>query len=228
MGSCSERALPAKIIVIVMTIMMFLSFVPAAMAEESTQKSSDCASNSMGECYNRPQALKLKIIAIASILAASMLGICLPLFSTSVPALSPEKNLFFVVKAFASGVILSTGFMHVLPDSFMMLQSPCLEEKPWHDFPFTTFVSMLSAIVTLMLDSFSMAFYAGRSREKVEAMEGSASVEMMPASHPHGHGASLMLEHKDGEDDGTLRRNRVIAQVGFSFYLSKVLNHFPS
>uniref|UniRef100_J3LRE9 Fe(2+) transport protein 1 n=1 Tax=Oryza brachyantha TaxID=4533 RepID=J3LRE9_ORYBR len=44
----------------------------------------------------------------------AVVGVCLPLFARSVPALRPDRNLFVVVKAFASGVILATGYMHVL------------------------------------------------------------------------------------------------------------------
>ncbi|KEH35204.1 ZIP metal ion transporter family protein [Medicago truncatula] len=46
----------------------------------------------------------------------------------------------FYKEAFA-GVILATGFIHVLPDAFENLTSPCLKEHPWGDFPFTGFVA---------------------------------------------------------------------------------------
>lgn len=99
-----------------------------------------CSAPSRGECYDKPKALKLKLIAIATILISSMIGVCLPLFTRSVSALSPDRNLFALVKAFASSVILATGYMHVLPDSFDNLNSPCLPESPWRKFPFTAFV----------------------------------------------------------------------------------------
>ncbi|CAA7394201.1 unnamed protein product [Spirodela intermedia] len=196
----------------IVLVLLLLSPLTAAVVAES---SPECDTSNMGECYDRPKALKLKVIAIATILVASMIGICLPLFSRSVPALSPDRNLFFVVKAFASGVILSTGFMHVLPDSFAMLQSPCLPSNPWQKFPFSAFVAMLSSVATLMLDSFSMSFYSRRHREKVEAMEGGATptVQMVSAVHTHGHCPSILLETKNDEDNASLRRNRVIAQV---------------
>ncbi|XP_025801630.1 fe(2+) transport protein 1-like [Panicum hallii] len=89
-----------------------------------------CANPSVdGACHNVPKALRLKLIAIPTILVASVIGVCLPLFSRSVPALRPDHNLFVIVKAFASGVILATGYMNVLPDSFNNLTSPCLPKK---------------------------------------------------------------------------------------------------
>ncbi|XWS23034.1 hypothetical protein CRYUN_Cryun29cG0086700 [Craigia yunnanensis] len=118
--------------------------------------------------------MKLKIIAIVIILLASMIGVCLPLFSRLMPALRPEKDLFTVVKAFASGVILAIGYMHVLPDSFDDLMSECLPENPRRKFPFTTFVAMLSAVMTLMVDSFAMSIYKKHCAEAlvVDASDG--------------------------------------------------------
>ncbi|XP_073005365.1 fe(2+) transport protein 1-like [Typha latifolia] len=149
-----------------------------------------CAATSRGECYNKPYAMRLKFIAIASILITSLIGVCLPLFSRSVPALRPGRNLFVIVKAFASGVILATGYMHVLPDSFDDLKSPCLPENPWAKFPFTTFVAMVSAVITLMLDSLMMSYYKSSSTRRDEIIDVDKDVI--------------------GSD---IRKNRIIAQV---------------
>ncbi|XP_066327246.1 fe(2+) transport protein 2-like [Miscanthus floridulus] len=179
-----------------------------------------------GKCHSVASALRLKLIAIPSILLASVLGVCLPLFSRSVPALRPDGNLFVVVKAFASGVILGTGYMHVLPDSFNDLTSPCLPRRPWAEFPFTAFVAMLAAVFTLMVDSLMLSFH-GRGKGKGK---GSAAVahhghahSPPPQVHCHGHGHLDVSEARPeaadevAEDDdveaGKLRRNRVIVQV---------------
>ncbi|XP_062014618.1 zinc transporter 1-like [Rosa rugosa] len=66
----------------------------------------------------------------ASILVAGAIGVCIPIVGT-IPILQPEKSIFFIIKAFAAGVILATGFIHMLPDSFECLTSPCLKENPW-------------------------------------------------------------------------------------------------
>ncbi|GJM96121.1 hypothetical protein PR202_ga12932 [Eleusine coracana subsp. coracana] len=170
-----------------------------------------------GKCHNVPKALRLKLIAIPTILMASMAGVCLPLFSRSVPALRPDSNLFIVVKAFASGVILGTGYMHVLPDSFNDLTSPCLPQKPWQEFPFTTFVAMLAAVFTLLVDSLMLTFYNRRRK-------GSAAVAHhghddspppMHAGHCHGHGAGIVVVETQTVEASKkqLLRNRVIVQV---------------
>ncbi|MBA0782339.1 hypothetical protein Gotri_000233 [Gossypium trilobum] len=88
------------------------------------------------------------------------------------PSLGPERELFTIVKAFALGVILATGYMHVLPDPFDGLMFDCLPENPWRKFPFTTFVAMLSAIVTLMVYSFAMSVYRKHHAKALMAGDG--------------------------------------------------------
>ncbi|KAI4353015.1 hypothetical protein L6164_001993 [Bauhinia variegata] len=94
----------------------------------------ECTCDAEDKDRNKTEARKYKIAAITSILAASAIGVCIPVLGKTSPALSPEKDIFFIIKAFAAGVILSTGFIHVLPDAFESLTSPCLSENPWEQF----------------------------------------------------------------------------------------------
>ncbi|KAB5538282.1 hypothetical protein DKX38_015815 [Salix brachista] len=149
----TENVMPCVRYVHIYILAEFSEFFATALAQQQ------CDSASTGGCHDKAKSLQLKLIAIFSILMASMIGVCLPLFSRRIPALMPDRDLFVVVKAFASGVILATGYMHVLPDSFNALMSNCLPVNPWKKFPFTTFVVMLSAILTLMTDSFAMSYY---------------------------------------------------------------------
>ncbi|CAI0556936.1 unnamed protein product [Linum tenue] len=64
-----------------------------------------------------------------------------------------------IVKAFAGGVILATGLVHIIPDAFEKLGSDCLPEVPWGKFPFAGFVAMMFAIATLSMESLAMGFY---------------------------------------------------------------------
>ncbi|KAG4127699.1 hypothetical protein ERO13_D10G230900v2 [Gossypium hirsutum] len=166
-------------------------------------------------CHNYRESMKLKIIAIVAILLSSMIGVCLPLFSGQVPSLKPDRDLFTIVKAFSSGVILATGYMHVLPDSFNDLMSGCLPENPWRKFPFTTFVAMLSAVLTLMVDSFAMSVYKKRCGKALMAdanngggLENTNVVQIDNFEHGHSHS----LEMND-DVSSQLLRHRVIAQV---------------
>nr|GMD09529.1 fe(2+) transport protein 1-like [Ipomoea batatas] len=200
-------------------VIIFILLAPQALSE-----SDECAAEANNSCNNKARALKLKIIAIVSILMTSMIGVCLPLVTQSVPALSPERSLFVIVKAFASGIILATGFMHVLPDSFDMLSSACLKDNPWHKFPFTGFVAMLSAIVTLAIDSMATSLYAkkqspGTSGHVVPEGDREMGVEVVSGGenndfqfHGHHHG-SVAVGKDDGDDGSKLLRKRVIAMV---------------
>ncbi|XP_006362610.1 probable zinc transporter 10 [Solanum tuberosum] len=174
----------------------------------------DCGAEEDNSCVNKSKALPLKIIAIVSILITSMIGVCLPLVTRSIPALSPERSLFVIVKAFAAGIILATGFMHVLPDSFDMLSSSCLKENPWHKFPFTGFVAMLSAIVTMAIDSIATSLYSKKHRAGlVNPENGGVDQEMGAVNSGHSHHHHGSFSTKDGVEGTKLLRYRVIAMV---------------
>lgn len=71
----------------------------------------ECTCDPEAEERDKNQALKYKIVALVSILVASAIGVCVPFVGKIIPALDSEKDLFFLVKAFAAGVILATGFI---------------------------------------------------------------------------------------------------------------------
>ncbi|KAK7381684.1 hypothetical protein VNO80_00230 [Phaseolus coccineus] len=80
-------------------VLLLLAAALPATAEQ-------CDTKLEGGCRDKVESLKLKVIAIFSILATSMIGVSLPLFSRLIPALQPDRDLFVLVKAFASNVIL--------------------------------------------------------------------------------------------------------------------------
>ncbi|PIA41660.1 hypothetical protein AQUCO_02200235v1 [Aquilegia coerulea] len=203
---------------ILFTFFLLISIFSTQVISEECE-----AEASESHCVNKSYALTLKWIAFAAILVTSMIGVCLPLITRSIPSLHPDKDIFMIVKAFASGIILSTGFMHVLPDSFDMLSSSCLPEDPWHKFPFPGFVAMLSAILTLMVDSIFTSFGSRKSRSVSGSDQPNGAVVLNDSEmgvtkndnvmHFHGHAHS----HSHGpmvEDAETkLLRYRVIAMV---------------
>ena len=203
---------------IIVFIILFTIFTPKAYSQ-----SNDCNTQSNNSCNDKAAALPLKIIAIFSILVTSMIGVCLPLFTKKIPALQPDRNLFVIVKSFAAGIILATGFMHVLPDSFDMLWSDCLKENPWHKFPFTGFVAMLSAIVTLMVDSMATAIYSNKCKAgvaphdqgEVIVSEGDQEMAMAGSTTGHFHAHHHGLVKEDGVE-AQLLRYRVVAMVRYN------------
>ncbi|XP_010544345.1 PREDICTED: zinc transporter 1 [Tarenaya hassleriana] len=152
--------------------------------------------------------LKLKLGSIGLLMVTGAIGVSLPLIGKKIPALRPEKDVFFMVKAFAAGVILCTGFVHILPDAFQSL-----EDSP---FPFAGFVAMLSAIGTLMIDTFATGYYERRHFSKqvnTEDEEHAGHVHVHThATHGHSHGSAS--SPPDGELPATvLLRRRIVSQV---------------
>nr|CAD1820859.1 unnamed protein product [Ananas comosus var. bracteatus] len=83
--------------------------------------------------------------------------------------LSTESRFFALAKAFAAGVILATGFVHMLHDVEAALTNPCLLRFPWRCFPFSGFVAMAAALATLVLDFLATQFYERKHRAAAAA-----------------------------------------------------------
>ncbi|KAH6757057.1 zinc transporter 1 precursor [Perilla frutescens var. hirtella] len=161
--------------------------VPATVSE-------DCRSRAQALQGNKSEALKFKLIAIASVLVAGGIGVSFPLLGRKLTLLRPENDIFFMIKAFAGGVILATGFVHILPDAFRSLTSPCLSENPWGKFPFSGFIAMVASIGTLMVDTVATNFYKNMHSSKANVDEEMAG----------GHGTSQLSD---------IVRQRIISQV---------------
>ncbi|KAL3615308.1 hypothetical protein CASFOL_040969 [Castilleja foliolosa] len=184
--------------------------LPAAVMADCT-----CDLEEEGANADKNLALKYKLAAIAAILAAGAFGVCLPVMGRKVEALSPERNFFFVLKAFAAGVILATGFIHVLPDAFESLTSPCIGDIPWGDFPLTGFIAMLAAIGSLLVDTYATSYYGRREAAIVKLGDGGDQLEAALPIHTHtthGHAHGTVSFGSESEQSELLR-HRVISQV---------------
>ncbi|WOL06346.1 zinc transporter 8-like [Canna indica] len=180
----------------------------------------DCASEE--EDRDKKKALPLKLAAIFSILVCGGIGVVIPILSKWIPFLHPDKDVFFMVKAFAAGVILATGFIHILPDAFENLSSPCLDPKPWEDFPFAGFCAMVAAMGTLMVDTLATGYFSRRMQSghggKTRAgSDATSDVEGLHvhthATHGHAHASVEVLDEHDDDGSAQLIRHRVISQV---------------
>ncbi|XP_074270322.1 fe(2+) transport protein 1-like [Silene latifolia] len=191
MSSKKMRAL--QTITCYIFLVIFVSFANLARAQDV----SGCEASASHGCYDKEKSLKLKIIAIFTILVASVIGIGLPLFSTAFPALHPDRTPALVVKTLASGVILSTGFMHVLPDSWANLTSECLPENPWRMYPMSTLIAMFTTILTMMMDTIATAYYKKRGMKNRLHSHGGGG-----HGHGHGHGGGVNVIHHIENDSG--------------------------
>ncbi|PWA53161.1 Zinc/iron permease [Artemisia annua] len=145
--------------------LIFVAFLLSTLI--TTKVFADCTCEPVQPTGDKNKALKFKLIALASILISGSIGVSIPFAGKIFPALRPEKDGYFVVKAFAAGVILATAFIHILPQAFESLTSPCLKDHPWADFPFTGFVAMVATIMTLLFETSSEAYQVRAAATRV-------------------------------------------------------------
>jgi len=87
-----------------------------------------------------------QIGAIFFVLAASALGVFLPLVLSAVHNAGRIKVLLVLGKHVGTGALLSLGFIHLLFPAIEQLGSECLG-APWTDYPFALLFAMLSAML---------------------------------------------------------------------------------
>ncbi|XP_074316454.1 fe(2+) transport protein 1-like [Silene latifolia] len=203
--------------ILLILIIFVLSDHAFAKSEENAAK---CTSAILGPCHNKNKALRYNYIAIGTILVSSIIGVSLPLFSRAIPAFQPNTSPFLLLRSFASGVIVATGFMHVMPDSWNDLTSPCLPDNPWRVFPFTPFITMLSAYMTMMMDSFTIAYFERKNKSKQQIYDKNENKDDETDKNDqlglgnqgngscHHHGQFLDVVNKDSK-----LKDRVVAQV---------------
>lgn len=120
----------------------------------------DCQSKGLeASCRDDTTAFRLKFVAMGSILVAGVLGIAIPLVGKRRKFLRTDGSLFVAAKAFAAGVILATGFVHMLSGGTKALSDPCLPEFPWTKFPFAGFFAMMASLITLLVDFVGTQYY---------------------------------------------------------------------
>ncbi|XP_010538635.1 PREDICTED: probable zinc transporter 12 [Tarenaya hassleriana] len=139
------------------SLLLCLALLPLLASAE--EEDCDSGHGGGGNGADKGKALKFKIAAILSIFIGGVFGVCLPVLGRKFSFLRPESNFFFLIRAFAAGVILATGFIHILPDAGENLTSPCLGEAPWGDFPMSGLIAMASAIVTMLIESFAAGYF---------------------------------------------------------------------
>lgn len=196
--------------------------------------SGDCGGEGDDIAGRRDQieALRYKLAAIGSVLCAGAIGVSLPILGRRFEVLRPENDMFFMIKAFAAGVILATGFVHILPDAFSTLTSPCLGENPWGKFPFAGFVAMMAAIGTLVVDTVATSFYKSVhfDKSKLASVDEEAAGDdhaghvhvHTHSTHGHAHGPAAVPSHDMSVSD--LVRQRIISQVCNILVLTMYVN----
>ncbi|CAI9784866.1 unnamed protein product [Fraxinus pennsylvanica] len=144
-------------------------------------------------CRNESYALILKLIAIAAILITGVCGVAIPLVGKECRFFRTDSNFFVVAKAFAAGVILATGFVHMLPDATSSLTDPCLPKFPWSEFPFSGFIAMMAALATLLAEFIGTQYYARRQEKQNHSVQAD-SLDLISES------SIVPVERREGDE----------------------------
>ncbi|TMW64330.1 hypothetical protein Poli38472_012952 [Pythium oligandrum] len=125
-----------------------------------------CADLASEDEYN----LGLHIGAIFILFAVSTAGTALPVLSKKVPMLAAKSMVMQWLMVFGFGVVIATGFIHMMNEGIEMLSNPCLGEVV-ENYESLGMVIVLGTIVVMhLIECESAVFFAGKS-----------------AHHGHGH-----------------------------------------
>ncbi|KAK4054509.1 hypothetical protein OIV83_001003 [Microbotryomycetes sp. JL201] len=103
-----------------------------------------------GSPYNG--RLQLRIAAVFIILVTSLLGTLLPIFLRSARSrLRVPEAAFQFVKYFGSGVIVATGFIHLLAPAWDALTSECLTGV-WTEYDWAPAIAMMSVFAIFIVE----------------------------------------------------------------------------
>ncbi|CAD6259648.1 unnamed protein product [Miscanthus lutarioriparius] len=193
---------------------------------------SKCTNTTNGTETDSLGAMKLKLIAIASILTAGAAGVLVPVLGRSMAALHPDGDIFFAVKAFAAGVILATGMVHILPAAFDGLTSPCLYKggSGGNIFPFAGLIAMSAAMATMVIDSLAAGYYRRSHFKKARPID-NLEIHEQPgdeertghaqhvhvhthATHGHSHGEADVISSPEEASIADTIRHRVVLELG--------------
>ncbi|CAK9180012.1 unnamed protein product [Ilex paraguariensis] len=153
-------------------------------------------------CRDNSVALIFKIVAIGAILVAGVCGIAIPLVGKKRNFLRTDSNIFVAAKAFAAGVILATGFVHMLPHATSSLTDSCLT-VPWSKFPFSGFIAMMAALATLMIDFVATQYYERKHDTqnqiaRVDTLDSALESGIVPVMEPNERNETMFGEEEGG------------------------------
>jgi len=181
---------------------------------------SSCESSESDLCRDESAALILKFVAMASILVAGFSGIAIPLLGNRRGLFRSDGEILPAAKAFAAGVILATGFVHMLQDAWKALNHSCLKSYShvWSEFPITGFFAMMSALLTLLVDFVATQYYETQHKKTLdsggpehgeeleEELLGSGIVEVR---EENGGGMHIVGMHAHASQHGHSHQNHV-------------------
>ncbi|CAF1534130.1 unnamed protein product [Adineta ricciae] len=137
--------------------------------------------------------LTLRIISVFVLLVLSLLGASLAIISSRVKRLHINPVIINTGKFFGTGVILATGFIHMLPSATEALTDSCLSED-WRAYEAYAGLFAMLAILAMQLIEFIAHHQLHRGSNKADPQPAEAPVEHCEEEAGHNHGLSLLQE----------------------------------
>jgi solute carrier family 39 (zinc transporter), member 1/2/3 len=165
----------------------FASDLPLALLKaeiarrEADGERPECGSRSNSYRYNTA----LHVFALFLILVLSTLACSFPIIVRRFPSLPVPNYSLFLSRHFGTGVLIATGFVHLLPTAYTSLTDPCLPPF-WNEvYPaMSGFIAMVSMMVVVGIEMFFAIKGAGHSHGvDFEGLRGSGEGSSM--SRPH-------------------------------------------
>ena len=125
-------------------------------ARDDGDEHTECEANNS---YNGND--NLRVLAIFMILISSGLGTFFPILSSKYSFIRMPDWCFFIAKFFGSGVIVATGFIHLLEPASDALGNPCLGGT-FVDYPWAFGICLMS-LFALFLTECITRFYTSKS-----------------------------------------------------------------
>ncbi|KAJ1660998.1 hypothetical protein IWQ61_000152 [Dispira simplex] len=138
--------------------LILVALSSATLARGEISDEDDCNALEEGS-YDVPK----HIFAIILVLIVSALGAATPVLGARFPWLRIPPLALEIGKHFGTGVVLATGFIHLLPDALMNLTDPCLPE-PIREYPALTGVlTLVAALLFQLIEFLANTYSAGHS-----------------------------------------------------------------
>jgi len=143
--------------------------------------------------------------AIFFVLAASAVGILLPLIAKHKPGWNMSSFIFVLGKHIGTGVLLALGFIHLLEPAVDQLSNECLG-APWTEYPFAMLFTLIATLLMHMIEMIAHTALQNRSihthhEESVAVSEisrefSTSQVHIGPSKSAIGHVHGMVLQTK--------------------------------
>ncbi|KAI8360108.1 zinc/iron permease [Mortierella sp. GBAus27b] len=142
---------------------------------------------------------RLHVASVFIILAASTVGVFMPVIASKVRILRLSNKLLTLGKQFGTGVILATAFIHMMPTAMANLSSPCLGSTFSEKYTaFGGVFILLSSLFMHWIEFVAVEHNERRIREAAVSQDDQTHNHRSPhaqeTGHSHAHGLSLLDE----------------------------------